>query len=117
METFWLFTSKSTRILPGASGTLPLLAPFPRLEKIFGSDRNVTEADPGSVLDGVDDRRRCAVQRQLAGSLRSAWSALVAIFLEVNADRRHIHGCRNHVVGHLAVQHSSVAPNHIFVQR
>ena len=68
-----------------------------------------------SVFDSVDNRRRRAVHRKFADAFCAIGAVNVAEFFKVDANGRKIGGSGHDVVGHLAVLHAPIFPNHFFV--
>src|SRR5260370_28759361 len=107
------FTRQCRRTLPTESG-MNLLQ---HLEEHFRRDRNSTNVGTRGMSDRVCDRRRGSIQRELADAFCARRPVSVGNFLEQHTDRGNIHGSRHDVVGHLPVDHASLLPHHIFVQR
>ena len=79
--------------------------------------RKPARIQAGRLRDGVEDRGRGTIHRQLADPLGAGRPVLVRRLLEVHADRRQIHRRRHDVVGHLRVDHAAFTPYHLLVER
>src|SRR6476620_9920331 len=70
----------------------------------------------GRLRDGVENRGRGTIHRQLAYPLRAGRPVLVRPLLEVHADRRKIHRRGHDVVGHLRIDHAALSPYNLLVE-
>ncbi len=68
------------------------------------------------VFDGVYDRGSGTVHGKFADSFCAIRAVNVAQFLEENANGGKIGGGGHDVVGHLAVLHAAIPPNHFFIE-
>src|SRR5256885_11010230 len=90
---------------------------FHGLHQYFRRHRNAIRADAGRMLNRIYDCRRGSIYGQFADALSSSRAVSIRRFFEVNADAREIGGCGHDVICHLAVDHASLAPDHILIER
>src|SRR5579863_8205521 len=85
-------------------------------ENVFWEERNGTEGNVERVLDGIENCGSGTVHRKFTDSFGAKRAVNVAQFFKIDADGREIGGGRHNIVGHLAILHAAVVPNHFFVK-
>src|SRR4030095_2853004 len=83
----------------------------------FRHQGHVIETHPSSILNRIQYRRRRAVHRQPANSLRSSWPIRVRILFEEDANRGNVRGSWHDVVSHLSIGHAAVLPDNFLEER
>src|SRR5216684_1839860 len=106
------FTSHCTRIFRAASRMYSLK----HFQQNFRGDGNTGDICSGGVRNGVGDRGRGAIERQLADSFGSARTTRVRIFFKRDANRWNVHRSGHDVVGHLGIEHAPFLPDDAFIQ-
>src|SRR3989454_1108190 len=80
------------------------------LHQLFRRERYRPWIRPRGARHRVQDRWRGSVDRQLAQALRATGAVRVRVLEECNANRWHVVGRGDQVVGELVVRHRSVPP-------
>src|SRR5260370_940351 len=106
------FTSHCTRIFRAASGMYSLK----HFQQNFRGDGNAGDIRSGGVRNGVGDRGRGAIERQLTDCFGSARTTRVRIFFKKDANRWNVHRSGHDVVGHLGIEHAPFLPDDAFIQ-
>src|SRR5260370_940350 len=106
------FTSHCTRIFRAASGMYSLK----HFQQNFRGDGNAGDIRSGGVRNGVGDRGRGAIERQLTDSFGSARTTRVRIFFKKDANRWNVHRSGHDVVGHLGIERAPFLPDDAFIQ-
>src|ERR1700680_42752 len=68
------------------------------------------------VYHRIDDCRGWTIHREFADPLRTIRSVDIPQLFEEHANRRQIARSWHNVIGHLAVLHASILPNHFFIK-
>src|SRR3984893_12411692 len=83
---------------------------------VFRKQWNGIERNIERVFDSIDDSRRRTVHGKFADALRTIRPVYVSQLFEEHSNRGQVARSRHDVVGHLAVLHASILPNHFFTE-